>query len=524
MIKGSDEINVLRRRGVRKHALAVATVLAALAALGVASPAGAGIQQELAVFATCPVSTPGVTACVVSRTTAGEFVIGSKAVTINKTVTLQGGVSELTNHLIPATDGNTLSKTPLTVPGGLVGIEGLGGEVTATAELAGPATLELENLGSNNPAVVLPMKVKLDNPALGAECIIGSDSEPATLSLITGTTNPPAPNKPITGSKGESPVFLDKNKIIVVNGSSLVDNAFAVPGVNGCGGALAPVIDPIVDLDAGLPAAAGKNTAILSGGFEAASARTVTAERALPELGRCVKVKGVKEEVEEGVVETVFHGAFENSTCVGESVANVGRYEFMPGPGAASKFTGTSAATTLETVGHAAIKCSAGSYAGEYTSAKTATATIKLAGCQRTSTKEACQSAGAGAGEIVSSPLEGSLGFVQDSYEGETLHLSVGLDLKHSPSLVAAECGASKEAVVFEGSVIGPFGTVDKMGLANTLKYKASGGKQAPEAFEAAPNDTLLAHFGSSSEQAGLTSTEKITNGEKLEIKGASVQ
>jgi hypothetical protein len=516
--------SVLRGIGVRRQVVAVAAVMATLAALGAPSPAAAGIQQELAVFATCPISTPGVTACIVSRTTAGEFVLGSKAVTVNKTITLQGGLSELTNQLVPPTDGNTLSKTPLTVPGGLVGIEVDGiTEVTATAELAGPVLLELENLGSNNPAVVLPLKVKLDNPVLGNGCYIGSNTEPTTLSLITGTTNPPPPNKPITGNKGEAPIFLDHNKIIVINHSSLVDNSFSVPGVNGCG-LLPLVIDPVVDLDAGLPAAAGKNTAILSGGFLAASSRTVTAERALPEVGRCVKVPGVKEEVEEGVVETVFHGAFENSTCVGENLANHGKFEWLPGPGANSKFTGASAATTLETVGHAAIKCAAGAYAGEYTGPKTATETIKLTGCQRTLTKQACQSAGAAAGEIVSSPLEGALGFVQDFYEGETLHLSVGLDVKHSPSLVAAECGATKEAVVVEGSVIGPFGTVDKMVAANTVKYKATAGKQAPEGFEGGPNDTLLAHFGTGSEQAGLTGVEKVTNGEKLEIKGASVQ
>jgi hypothetical protein len=519
VIRGSAGTRASRGMGVRRQALAAATVVAALAALGAPSPAAAGIQQELAVFATCPISTPGVTACIVSRTTAGEFKLGSKAVSVNKTITLQGGLSELTNHLVPPTDGNTLSKTPLTVPGGLVGIEGLGGEVSATAELAGPVILELENLGTNNPAVVLPLKVKLDNPVLGNACYIGSNSEPTTLQVTSGTTNPPPPNKPITGSKGESPTFLDRNKIIVINGSSLVDNAFSVPGVNGCGGLLSLVIDPIVDLDAGLPAAAGKNTAILSGGFLAASSRTVKAERALPELGRCVKVTGVKEEGE-----TVFHGAFEDATCVAENLGNIGKYEWIPGPGPQSKFTGTSAATVLETVGHAAIKCSAGTFAGEYTGPKTSTETIKLTGCQRTSTKQACQSAGAAAGEIVSSPLEGALGFVQDSYEGETLHLSVGLDVKHSPSLVAAECGFSKEAVVVEGSVIGPFGSVDKMVAANTVKYKASGGKQAPEAFEGGPTDTLLAHFGAGSEQAGLTSTEKITNGEKLEIKGASAQ
>ena len=66
-----------------------------------------------------------------------------KTVPINHTVLLQGGLasSAVTEQpLIGATNGETLSKTALTVPGGLAGIGELelGGEVTATAELVGP--------------------------------------------------------------------------------------------------------------------------------------------------------------------------------------------------------------------------------------------------------------------------------------------------------------------------------------------------------------------------------------------------
>jgi len=139
-----------------------------------------------------------------------------------KTITLQGGVAggvnEVGSALVPAADGNTLSKTPLTIPGGLIGIE-LDGitEVTATAELAGPVILDLPNLGTNNPALTMPLKVKLDNPLLLNSCYVGSDTEPVTLlQLTTGTSGS------ITGSKGTVHV-LDHNKIIEVAGSSLVD-------------------------------------------------------------------------------------------------------------------------------------------------------------------------------------------------------------------------------------------------------------------------------------------------------------
>ena len=63
--------------------------------------------------------------CLVATTTSGEFKLGNKTVPINKPIVMQGGIIEGSHVLVPAADGNTLSHTPLTVPGGLTGIEGL---------------------------------------------------------------------------------------------------------------------------------------------------------------------------------------------------------------------------------------------------------------------------------------------------------------------------------------------------------------------------------------------------------------
>ena len=135
----------------------------------------------------------------VAPTTGGEFVLGHKTVAIEKPVLLQGGLGTTefgAQPLIAAVGGEPLSKTPETVPGGLVGIAGLGGEVTATAELAGPpssAIVSKANLVTfKGAAVTLPLKVKLSNETLGEECYIGSDAEPIVLHLTTGETAPPA--------------------------------------------------------------------------------------------------------------------------------------------------------------------------------------------------------------------------------------------------------------------------------------------------------------------------------------------
>jgi len=511
-MRGMIERGILRGMTVRKQLLvATTTIVATLAVLGAPAPAVAGLQHEYALFNDCPVAVPGVTACVVSKVTSGEFKLGSKTVPINKTVTLQGGIKG--TELVPAADGNTLSKTPLVVPGGLIGIELLGNltEVTATAELAGPVSINFSPV-----EVSLPLKAKLDNPLLLNECYVGSNAEPVFPHLIEGTTNPPPPNKPITGNPG-TPVISGNGKILTVNGNSLVDNAFSVPGANGCAGLLALVVDPSVDLEAGLPAAAGNNAAVLTGSLAEAGAETVRGEATLPEFGRCEKVGGVKEGKE-----TVFDGGYVGSNCVEESRPHNGKFEWQPGAGASKTFTGASGKTTLETVGKANVSCSGSTAAGEYTGTKTVSETVTLTGCVlATAKKEQCQSAGAGAGEIVTSPLQGTLGFITNQVKEEGLVVSVGLDLAHAPSLLTAECGSSKQSVVVGGSVIAPITSLEKMALTSTLKYKATKGVQAPEQFEEGPKDTLTTSFGGEpAGQSGLNATEKITNGEKLEVKG----
>ena len=498
------------RKGTGRFQLLAVTLVALSLLVIPTSPALAGLRKEFAAFADCPVNSPGVVTCVRSTTTSGEFKVGMKTVPVNRPIILQGGLTENSRVLVPAADGNTLSKTPLQVPGGIIGIEVLGPltEVNATAELAGQVEA---GLGSPTEAI-LPLKVKLENPALGEECYIGSASEPATPHLTTATTEPPPGVEPITGRSG-TPTVAGAGKIITITNIALVDNTFAVPGANGCAGALAPVVDPGVDLIVGLPASAGTSRAILEGTVEAASARSVTAEATLPELGRCEKVPGK--------LEAEFNGGYDGSACIEENIKHTGQFEWVPGPGPEKKFTATSGGVTLETVGQSKVKCAASHAEGEYTATKTAAETVTLTGCKSASPKATCQSSGAAAGEITAPGLKLQLGFVKDAVQGGQLLLSVGWDLTHEPALISAECAGFQEGLELSGSVIAPIGTVDKMTSSYTLKYSAMAGKQVPEAFEEEPKDTLTARIGTGpSQQAGLTAAEKITNREKLEIRG----
>ncbi len=270
-------------RAVRHGRRAIGATLCAIAAtavcLGAATPASAVKEpinkEDFLPFADCPVETAAV--CIASFTTGGEFQFGNKAVPIPEgtVITLQGGLASAGYEgqtLIAPPDGKTLSEPQIPVPGGLVGIAGLGGEVYATAELAGPVEINRADLAIPvGPAVTLPLKVKLSNPVLGEECFIGSDAEPIVLHLTVGKTDPPAPAEPIEGHR--NPVQpKDKNRITYIPDNTLVDNDFAVPGVSGCGGALSPIVDPIVDLDIGLPAAAGKSKVVMTATLEETAA------------------------------------------------------------------------------------------------------------------------------------------------------------------------------------------------------------------------------------------------------------
>lgn len=483
-------------QSVRARALSTLAV-ASLLALGAASPAAASLKQDMQRFADCPYNNPAATQCVYSTTTGGEFVIGKSAVPITKTVTIQGGLTP--PQLVPAADGNTLSKTPLPVPGGLIGIELPGNftEVTATAELAGT--------GSIASTVSLPLKVKLDNISLGSNCYIGSEAEPLNLNLVYGTTNPPPPNKPISGS---AKVTSKDNAAIKVIEGTLVDNAFAAPGATGC--TLLPLVgDLAVNVKEGLPAAAGTNTAIMSGTTEETAASLVAAVLPLPDFGRCVhattSLEGKK---------TIYHGAFVNSGCTIQTPEKSGKFEWVPGPGPAKGFTGTLKPVKLETVGHRLVTCTGGSDTGEYTGTKTETLSLELSGCA--SAGAACQSSGAAAGVIDSAALQGSVEFIKEN-EG-TVKPLVGLDIVpvSGSQLAAFECGGAAQTVT--GSVIVPIGTVNKMTGTITLKPKAAGGKQAPEAFEVGPSHTLSL----GGEQAGLTSTATQLGEEPIELKATA--
>ena len=304
-----------RAGGARRQVLVVGLALVAPVLFGLigASSALAAPKGIFAKYSDCPTEIPGNAICTYGVTTSGEFVLGSTKVPINKPIVLQGGGlptggSNFNEYfLLPAKDGNSLSKTELNVPGGLLNLvncEEIKGNglleklergtckaifenkrtgVTATTELVAnatnPAILNLAALiEEKGTAITLPVRVHLKNPLLGEGCYVGSEAHPIQLHLTTGTTAPPPPNKPIKGKLGTTRSEVENGyESSVIENNTLVDNAFSAPVSEGCGGVFSFLIGPIINSKIGLPSPAGKNTAVLSGTLNTAEEEAVVA-------------------------------------------------------------------------------------------------------------------------------------------------------------------------------------------------------------------------------------------------------
>ena len=280
--------------------MGLGSMLAMLAMASTALAAAHHPTGEFAQFNECPLNRAEITDCVYSLTTGGAVTIGKKEVPIKNPVLLQGGFegagSEIKFYGAEESSTQTLQKTPQPVPGGLLGLlncpaqtnpiikglcsaafeNGLTG-VNATVELTGPEhgltniQLNTENLlFEEGVALSLPVKIHLENPLLGSSCYIGSNTSPMHWNLTTGQSGS------LHGSLGEL-TFNESFTITRTKGSKLVDNTFAAPAATGCGGLLALVVNPVVNLMLGTPAKSGVNSAILIAGFEDAVAAEVRA-------------------------------------------------------------------------------------------------------------------------------------------------------------------------------------------------------------------------------------------------------
>jgi hypothetical protein len=288
-------------RGRLSRKLGSGALMAAMALLLVSASSAAAASHnpkgEFAQFKECPLNRVTITQCVYSLSNGGSFTIGKKTVPLKNPVTLQGGFEGVEEEIdfYGAENGDTLSKTPQPVPGGLLGItaptwwpkfiqdwfnEGISKGFTgvnATVELTGPTKgltnvhLNTENLlFEEGTALGLPVKIKLDNALLGSNCYIGSEKSPVQIDFTTGTSGA------LKGSAGTL-TFNETFTLITISGGKLVNGLYAAPAASGCGGIFSFLVDPLVNSILGTPSPSGKNSAILEGKLQTGNAKAVKA-------------------------------------------------------------------------------------------------------------------------------------------------------------------------------------------------------------------------------------------------------
>ncbi|MFA1540118.1 hypothetical protein SM611_14365 [Actinomadura sp. DLS-62] len=243
------------RRGSR---LALPAVLAAALTFGLGSTAHAAPDPIPSSFdfSDCPALPAGAdplfSHCFVAVVTSGKFQIGKFDQSIEKPMRITFAQTLNLDTFEFGTVFGKIAADKMLIQGGLFG-DPLLTAVYAKPEYAG--SFELPT--SDDFRIRIGLKVRLINPFLGSNCTVGTNSNPIKLDLTTGTTNPPAPNTPISGS----PATIVQTSPIEVRAAKHVDNSFAVPGAKGCvfGGGVA---DWLINQVGGFPSAAGKNTMI----------------------------------------------------------------------------------------------------------------------------------------------------------------------------------------------------------------------------------------------------------------------
>jgi DNA-binding beta-propeller fold protein YncE len=220
-------------------------------------------------FSRCPVDDPAMIAtdggitkialCLASHSTHGSITIGTTS-TMTGISDLQAGLvlDENTSifTVVPPAGGALISDPAQVTVGPLT--------ITAVVESAGaPSNFDLgAGLGVGQPIITIPVKIHLENPALGPSCYLGSDQDPILLQPentdISNVTSKfenfdpdgtPDPNGPL--------------ELIQLNGAVQGDDTFAVPGAQGCGPNGDGSLDSLVDAASGLPSPAGSNHLVL---------------------------------------------------------------------------------------------------------------------------------------------------------------------------------------------------------------------------------------------------------------------
>jgi hypothetical protein len=233
-------------------------------------------------FAECPVDANvggphgHVTHCIVGVAAQGAIDIGSLDTTFHGPGIVQGAFDADSPNwpAVPnwadALNGQSYSAPPQLLSMPVMAILGYpditppaDSDVWVVTQQAGPMGFSISTPGQGGitPYTVIPLTFRLENPLLGSNCYIGTDSDPITLHLTTGISGA------LTGNLG-SLVGGNNGHTIQTVDTEVVDGTFSTPGATGCG--TGGVWDSAIDATGDLPSPSGANKAMLYGTFDLA--------------------------------------------------------------------------------------------------------------------------------------------------------------------------------------------------------------------------------------------------------------
>lgn len=283
---------------MRRTVLALtAAVAASLALVAPTTAQATTLAGAWAPLDRCPVDDAAMLAadgttvaalCLSSKATTGTFTIGDTTLTTGATDLQVGVLNQGGTYSTVAPGGGAIVGDSVDIPGGLLGLmcpssipfisdicrqveNSPLNRVTATIQSAGaPRDFNLAaGVGTGTPIITLPVKIKLDNPFLGSNCYIGSNSNP----ILLKPANLARPTASVVRFNADgSPNATGEMGYLSVSGAAQGDSTFAVPRASGCG--LLGILSGAVDLKQGLPSPAGENSLVLNdpvtnlGGFQ----------------------------------------------------------------------------------------------------------------------------------------------------------------------------------------------------------------------------------------------------------------
>jgi len=280
-----------------KRACAVFAGAVATALVASSSASAVELNGGWAPFDRCPVDDPLVlntdgisnggtgSICIAANSPSGSIKLGKLEAQATGATNLQTG-GQVAGGEVTLVDGvgGTVISDPVKVKGGLLNIScGSGNDplgiraicrtllednvlnkVTATVESAGAPTdfNIIAGLLVGEPIMTLPVKIHLQNPLLGGNCYIGSDSNPILLrpANIEAPAGADFGTYALNGDPADGPDGLLGS--ITTYGATQGDSTFEVPKAKGCG--LLNLFDGAINNKVGLPSPSGANELVLN--------------------------------------------------------------------------------------------------------------------------------------------------------------------------------------------------------------------------------------------------------------------